>query len=713
MANQVPDNPLLRLAEIRGVEPGFMDGSGNWLVPGTDTLLAILKTLGEDLDRPEQAADLLCRARLEPMARALPPVVVAWVRDGEGRAVARIPVTLPVTARPPGMVTLEVDPAVGQALSVSWEECPEEFVFRWDGRFWARRLLATMPLPVGVHRLEVVIGTSPSRHVCVIVAPAMAYRHPKVSAQESDWGVFLPVHAMRSARNHGCGDFGDLGQAMRATGKAGGRLFGTLPLLTTFLEKPVIEPSPYAPASRLFWSELFLDLEAIPEYRLSPQAQELSAGVSWRSARDALAALPLVDQAAVWALRLPLVDAMCAVFPQGGPRREQLNAFLGRRSMTLEYAAFRARMDRMGTTWPGWGRVELEKDWKDPAFRRYALCQFWADEQVRLLGARGREWGLRGLYLDLPLGVHADSFDTWHYRGHFAQGVSAGAPPDAFFTLGQDWGFPPLHPARIRDLGHEYFREVLDFHASASAMLRIDHVMGLFRLYWIPWGLGPKAGAYVRYPAEELLALFCLASVMRECSLVGEDLGTVPPSVRPAMRLRGIDRLYVAQFSVHAAEPVVDPPPENALACVNTHDLPPFAAFWRGLDIDDRLDLGLFDKEQAAQEHEGRRRLRVSLGQELGFPEEVVPGVVDPTLEMDPVEVLGRLVRVLRGQPSRGLMINMEDLWGAVDPQNVPGTWKERPNWRRKAEISLERLEDFPGWKALQGWIQGSVSGAG
>ena len=387
-------------------------------------------------------------------------------------------------------------------------------------------------------------------------------------------------------------------------------------------------------------------------------------------------------------------------------RRAELEDFIRRRPKVREYAAFRARMDREGTTWPTWAPGSLNQDWTDPLFKRYILCQFWADGQITALGRNSRDWGLRGLYLDLPLGVHSDSYDTWQYKEHFARGVSAGAPPDAFFTLGQDWGFPPLHPSRIRDLGHEYFREVLDFHAAASAMLRVDHVMGLFRLYWIPWGMGPKAGAYVRYPAEELLALFCLASVRNHCSLVGEDLGTVPPAVRPAMCSRGIDRLYVAQFSIHPVNPVLDLPPDNAIACVNTHDLPPFAAFWLGTDIDDRQDLGLFDHEQAASEHADRRQLRGALLGELGLSAKDDGDGEDSTLAIDPTEVLGLLVERLRRSSCRGLLVNMEDLWAAVEPQNVPGTWKERPNWRRKAKISLDDLESSAGWKCLKKWFE-------
>jgi 4-alpha-glucanotransferase len=347
-------------------------------------------------------------------------------------------------------------------------------------------------------------------------------------------------------------------------------------------------------------------------------------------------------------------------------------------------------------------------------YRRYLLAQFWADEQVAEISTSCSKWGLRGLYLDLPLGVHSDSFDTWFYKDHFARGVSAGAPPDDFFTLGQDWGFPPLHPTRIRELGHEYLRDVLDFHSSSAALLRMDHVMGLFRLYWVPWGMGPKSGAYVRYPAEEMLALFTLASNQHQCALVGEDLGTVPPAVRPAMHAHGIDRLYVAQFSLHTQEPVIDMPPEDSLACINTHDLPPFAAFWLGRDIDDRRDLGLMDDTQLVADHLARKKLREAVARKLKLlvPVENVTtsdkAEEDQTLSIDPSMVLMGLIKILRGSANRGLLINLEDLWNAKDPQNVPGTWRERPNWQRKSAFDLESMANTVPIDRIVKWLEES-----
>jgi 4-alpha-glucanotransferase len=295
-----------------------------------------------------------------------------------------------------------------------------------------------------------------------------------------------------------------------------------------------------------------------------------------------------------------------------------------------------------------------------------------------------------GLYLDLPLGVHSDSYDVWRERASFAVGVSGGAPPDTFFTKGQEWGFPPLQPEAIRADGYAYLRRCLHHHMQYAGLLRIDHVMGLHRLYWVPQGLGPLHGVYVRYPAEELYAVYCLESVRHQTILVGEDLGTVPDSVRPAMARHDVHRLYVGQFELRndPNQPIMPPAP-GAVASMNTHDLPTFAAFWRCLDLEDGRNLGLYD--DGVVRHEAYRRR-----QQLGLLLEWLRRVGLLQGNSDEANVLRACLCFLAGGPASAVMVSAEDLWQATDPQNVPGTWRERPNWQRRAAVALEHFDEMP-----------------
>ena len=276
--------------------------------------------------------------------------------------------------------------------------------------------------------------------------------------------------------------------------------------------------------------------------------------------------------------------------------------------------------------------------------------------------------------------MNPDSYDLWRERRSFAPGISAGAPPDVFFTKGQDWGFPPLHPENIRADGYRYLRDYLRHHMQYAGLLRIDHLMGLHRLYWVPQHLGPREGVYVRYPAEELYAIYSLESNRHRTVLVGEDLGTVPDYVRPAMAKHSVHRLYVAQYEAQ-------PEPERAaaaagslgaIASLNTHDMPTFTAFWTGADLKDRQEMGLLDEAGVRKESERRAAIRAGMIHRLrdagwlGRDEDVQA-------------VLRACLQLLANSDAEVVLANLEDLWGATEPQNRPGTW------RRETELAASR----------------------
>jgi 4-alpha-glucanotransferase len=295
------------------------------------------------------------------------------------------------------------------------------------------------------------------------------------------------------------------------------------------------------------------------------------------------------------------------------------------------------------------------------------------------------------MYLDLPLGVHPHGYDVWRHRALFATDVSVGAPPDAVFVSGQDWGFPPLDPGRLREQHCQYVIAYLRHHLQHARILRIDHVMGLHRLFWIPKGLGAGEGVYVRYPAEEFYAILSLESRRHNAWIVGENLGTVPSYVSPAMRRHNIQSMYVVHYEqasdAHGALRAV---PTDCVASINTHDMPPFAASWRDSDIDDRLKLGLLDRTGARTERRARREQRRSLMHFLERKGLLVGASADPR------RVLRAILAFLSASPARTVLVNLEDLWLETRHQNIPGTHDEHPNWQRKARYSLEAFREMP-----------------
>jgi 4-alpha-glucanotransferase len=380
-------------------------------------------------------------------------------------------------------------------------------------------------------------------------------------------------------------------------------------------------------------------------------------------------------------------------FAEPAGRLNAFRRFVSDHPQVEDYARFRAAGERLRSSWWVWpeplrdGTV-TPGDYDEEARRYHLYVQWLADEQLRELAAKARALG-PGLYLDLPLGVNSDSYDVWRERSSFALGVAGGAPPDPFFTGGQDWGFPPLHPERIRQNGYRYLTACLRHHLQHAGMLRIDHMMGLHRLFWVPNGMQARDGVYVRYPTEELYALFCLESQRHRTLLVGEDLGTVPPEVRPAMARHRIQRTYVVQYALDAESAGLRPAPADSVASINTHDMPTFTAFWQGLDLADRRDLGLLNEEGVRKEAGRRKALRDDVvatlrrGGYLGDRD-------------DPAAVLGALLAYLSAAPDRLALATIEDLWLETHPQNVPGTWRERPNWQRKARYPFETWSQLP-----------------
>ena len=564
-----------------------------------------------------------------------------------------------------------------------------------EGRTYLESILSWEPpakLPEGYHRLVVDAGGTESSSL-LISAPYRASAPP----EERRWGVFLPLHALRTRRSLGIGDLTDLEALTEWVAAKGGSMVATLPLLAGFFEDPFFETSPYSPASRLFWNELFIDPEAVPELERSAEARGLLASGDHRRELAALGSRQLVDYRATMAAKRRVLEALARAFWTGhGPRREAFEAFARATPRLLDYASFRAACERHGRWWGRWparerdGRLPPEGGLGDSA-RYHAYVQWLAEQQLSSTAGSARSCGA-ALYFDMPLGVNPAGYDGWREPEAFLSGVSAGAPPDAFFKGGQDWGFRPLSPEGIRAQGYRYPIEVLRHMLRHAGVLRIDHAMGMHRLFVIPAGMKATEGVYIRYRAEEWYAILCLESRRSGTVLVGEDLGTVPLAVTQALLRHGIQRSYVMQFELaRKSSRRVRPPPRNAVSSFNTHDMAPFAAFWRARDVDHWVELGLVDPGEAAvrrTERQGQRSRLIALLVGDGL-------LLERDTGNDPAVFLAAL-RYLAASPAKMLVVALEDLWLETRPQNVPGTTAEHPNWRRRARFGFETASRLP-----------------
>ena len=489
------DPALLALAEADGVETTWVDVRGEEHAVDPDVLLAVLGHLGRPLSSEADVEDVARAARLAHWRAALDPVTVAW--DGRGELVLRAGL-----ADPPSAVTLTLEDGAEQALSVDGEP---QLVQELEGTSYGEWHLPLAHLPAGVHRVGVgdAVGT-------VLAAPPVV---PPRGGRRRQWGVFAPLYAVRDDRD---GPIGDLTSLAELGGWAAGRgadWVATLPLLPGTYDDDPVDPSPYRPLTRLAWNELYLDPARLPELDAEEHLPAPSdpGRVDWAQvARE------------VHGLLVRAVDRL------SDRRRTELEVFLAARPELAAYARFR-----------GAGNPPLELV--------HAYAQWALHDQLEDV-ARALEDRDQVLYLDLPLGVHPDGYDATVHASTFVPGVSVGAPPDDLAPDGQDWGFAPPHPERARVGGHPYLRASLDHHLGPARMLRLDHVMGLHRLWWVPEGAPATDGAYVRYAAEEQYAVLALAAARHHAEIVGENLGTVPPAIDEALHAHGLVGMWPLQL---------------------------------------------------------------------------------------------------------------------------------------------------------------------
>ena len=626
---------LRDLARLYSIQTSYEDAAGNKRKASSESLLAALKMRMPDGLDPKAALEARKRDFWE---RMIEPVTVVW-----GRRAPVIDLRLPQSS---GDSELEWSLRLegGEMRQGRLNLAEVEAGGGVEG-FVGKTVTIPEKLPAGYHELSIKTG-GVSAHTFVIASPTKA-----PAPQERSWGLFVPLYASRSKRNWGAGDIGDMTAWREWVNELGGGVVATLPMLAAFED----EPSPYSPLSRLFWNETYLHLERLPEWTDALRDETVIADLQKSDHVDYERLIAAKRRALeVMAVRFKPDDEFKAWASQGG----------------YGYAHFRAAKE--------------ERD--SASYHLYA--QYRMAQQMREVAAEAKRNGV-GLYLDYPIGVNPGGYDAWKYSRSFAKGVSVGAPPDLFFTKGQNWGFAPFDPDAIREERYEYFRASIRHHVTHAGILRLDHVMGLHRLFWITEGGEAKDGVYVRYPEEEMYAVVVLEATRANCAVVGEDLGTVPSYVPRMMKRHGFRRMYVVQYEIkpEGDEPA-GVPAEASVASVNTHDMPTFAGFWSDRDVDDRLDQALLDRKGATHERENRAQMRDALARYLK-----ARGLLSAETR-DTKPVLEALLRFLGASPAEIVLVNVEDLWLETGPQNVPGV-PER-SWKQKFRLTLEQLQRDP-----------------
>jgi 4-alpha-glucanotransferase len=660
VGDSVPYSPamtldaLRRAAEARGVATRFTDAAGNHHRVSEATLRAVLDALGEE----------------SPAAgSAWPPVVVA-----------RVGGTHPW--RPPAEARAAVVLESGEERPLP-EELPGD-------------------LPPGRHRVEGRGGET-----ALVVAPGRCHLPPALAAGGRAWGWAVQLYALRSRASWGIGDLADLAGLLTATAPLGAGFALVNPLHAA---SPA-EPSPYNPSSRVFRNPVYLQVEAVPEVgALAPRERALVEELAGRGRR--LLDRDRIDRPAVARLKDRALRLAFAALPRLPARQTALAAHRAATPGLDDYASFCALQHVHGQDWRTWPAAYRRPDGGEVASFRsarrdevayHAWLQWLLDEQLAAVPVPA---GGLGVLTDLAVGFAPDGFDAWWFQDELAPGITVGAPPDPLGPHGQDWGVPPFVPGHLAAHAYEPFARTIRAGMAHAGGLRIDHVMGLFRLYWIPRGAEPADGTYVAYPADDLLGVLALESARARALVVGEDLGTVAPGVRERLAAEGVLSYRLAWFERGAdgrRRRAADYP-RLALAAATTHDLPTIAGFLDGSDLAELRDIGVVAGDRFEDAAADRARERASLRRLLQDEGLLDPGAPDGGATAVALHAL------LARTPAMLVAATLEDALGVRRRPNVPGTTTERPNWSLPLPVPLEELAGDPRLRRLAAVLSNGVN---
>jgi 4-alpha-glucanotransferase len=706
---------LHRLCELIGIVPEYYDIWGNLHPTSDETRRAILGAMGIPAQSDAELEAALQNRQIEQWRRRLPHVQVEKVA---------IPIRLSLHL-PERLAARRFQWRLILESGAAWEQSfiPEDLQradsTQLDGEPWHAYVLELPAVAEpGYHRLEL-SGEDETAGMSLMVYPDRGFQPEPLQQGKRIWGLSVQLYGVRSARNWGMGDFTDLRSLVEWAAGNGASAVGVNPLHALFPDNPG-HSSPYSPSSRRYLNVMYLDVEAVPEFDECETVRKRVAEPAFQSRLEALRAAWLVDYAGVAALKFPILELLFEYF-----RRQHLAGNSARARAFREYQAeggaelhefalYQALQDQLHKSndrplgWPEWPEaLQSPHSAEVAAFAAahheriefFQYLQWQAELQLDAAGRRCRELGLAvGLYQDLAVGVERGGAETWIHKDLYALDARIGCPPDDFNPRGQDWGLPPWVPERLQEASYAPYIAMLRANMRIAGALRVDHVMGLMRLFWVPPAMRGDQGAYVSYPFRDLLGILVLESQRNQCLIIGEDLGTVPPEVREAMRDFGLLSYRLFYFERNWEEGSFRLPaeyPAQALVAVSTHDLPTLIGFWSGSDLKLRTALNLYPSaELRSAQIEDRKldrgRLLYALQRE-GLLPQGLEGGEQPEMSSTLIQAVHRFIA---RSPSQIALVQAEDLLGEREQANLPGTTTQYPSWQRKLSLNLENWKE-------------------
>jgi 4-alpha-glucanotransferase len=699
-----------RVARLRGIGDAYHDYRGELRHFSLETKVALLRAMGCNVDDPAALAVELSQLEVARWRKFLPPVAAA-----RG---ARIGIDINISARKFGAAllwTVRFEDGSQRNGVISTADCREIWRGKVEGSWITRRRLELpIDLPIGYHTLEAKVAGGSAERCMLIISPPQCYEPASISAGARLWGVAVQLYTLRSRENWGMGDFNDLRILIRWVASRGGGFIGLNPLHALAPADPQ-RASPYSASSRHFLNVLYIAVPLVAEFKECAAARERLSQPATLQRLNALRSAELVDYRGVVDFKFEILALLYRDFcdrhlASNTDRSRIFRAFVAGGGELLQMHARFDALDRyFGATlaiasgWQNWPQEFKDVRGKAAAHfaathpqevEFYVYLQWLAHEQLSSAQVLARELGMPiGLYGDYAVGANPAGSETWMDQGSYRMGAEIGAPPDPLALKGQGWGIPPQDPSVMLEQRLQGFVRLIRNNMRYYGALRLDHVMALFRLWWVPSGSSPTEGAYVHYPLQQLLTVLSLESSRAACLVVGEDLGIVSDEMRQAMPEYGLYHYKVLLFEkMNGRFRRPDEFERRALATVTTHDMPTLRSYWEGRDIDLRRRLNLYPslavEGDVVREREHDRGMLLAALNEQGLK---------PAQPASPVEPftpeLAHALHVYLARTRTVLVaLQIEDLLGMIDPVNVPGTHHEYPNWQRKVTADIEEM---------------------
>ncbi len=718
------DELINELSDLCGIVPEYWDIFGTKHTASTDTKKAILREMRLSIDTAEEVSARIKERRNRPWNTFVESVRVLSVNAP--------PLTIPVY--------LPLEEGEVEKLSVSCVVEDEEgqrdkYTLTGDrlaisGQHWIdgaryvkvditekkKREIGYYSATVSCrHPRKIFPGgkTSFRKTATLIVTPDAAYT-PEPLEGSKTWGLSVNLYSVRSSRNWGIGDFTDLKTLLDWIAAIGGGFVGINPLHATQNKKP-FGISPYSPISRLYKNFLYLDIERVPEVTSSRVIQEMIHAVDFSRQSCSLSEQDFIDYEGTASAKERILRSAFNVFyadhyKKATRRALEFRDYVSREGRLLDsFSLFCALREHLSAshdsaTWKDWPKeytsptnAQVREFKKNNSYDLlyYKYVQWLIDEQLKEATRKAVESGMPvGLYHDLAIGSVGGGSDAWTFQDVIAFGTGVGAPPDDFNLDGQNWGFPALIPERLRETAYELFVQTLRKNMKFCGAIRIDHALGLFRLFWIPRGTPAKNGAYVEYPSEDLLRIIALESVRNKTMIIAEDLGTVGENVRGTLQRFHMLSYRLLYFERKYPDPSFLPPdryPPLALCAVTTHDLPTLYGYWTGHDLAVKRQLGMYRDDAIWQKHVQERERDRGLLLDVLKSQGIVSRDQSAIPDMTP-ELCLAIHEYLARTPCMLVAVTLDDLQGTLDQQNMPGVTDSYPSWMRKTSCTLENM---------------------